>query len=159
MSDAYLKLTIGDYTCRLERFVNSVLPRMLVGVGDPITYSAAGSVIVQGEAHDQFNIWNIDADITVEQYQALLIIYAESDYQRRHNGDPSITVVDTTASVADRGGRTRALAPGTSEITDGSYTLYYAQFKAVMQSFPEFRQFGKGYIAKFVLQETERVPA
>lgn len=158
MSKAFLKLTIGDLTVTHNQFFNEVAPRIdAEGQEDEVIYTPPGSTVIQGTDYDNWSIWNVDAYCTKDDFDTLCLIRVEQRYRRQHGlNEPFITVVDTTQKMQERAPRTRALAPGAIEGNRSPYIVYYAQYKAVMLSRPEFRLVGDECAVRYRLQEIEK---
>jgi len=157
---SYLQLSIGGLSVTLTRFLNRTLPRIdAEGQETSAIYSPSGAASVQGVVYAQKSLWNIEAECSIEAYETLKLIRKESDYQRSSNGDPNILILDTTERYEERGSRTRAIVPSTSEITRSPYVLYYAQFNAIMQNKPEAEETPIGFNVRFVMLETDPTSA
>lgn len=155
---AYLELSISGLTARFDRFANDLLPRIdaTAESGSSVNYTASGVAVIQAPSFESFSLWNIETTCSKANYETLKLIYLESNYQIRNNGSYNILITDTTQLYEERGSRTRAIAPDTTETVRAPYVLYFAQFYGVMLAKPEFKQQGNGYVAQFTLQETDK---
>ena len=155
---SYLELSINGLTARFDRFINDTLPRIDATEESVsgVNYTASGVAVILAPSYDSFSLWNAEVICTRENYETLKLIYLESNYQIRNNGNYNILITDTTQLYEERGSRTRALAPDTTETARTFYVLYFAQFYGVMLAKPEFKLQGNGYVAQFTLQETDK---
>lgn len=158
MSNAYLELSINGLSVRFERFFDDQLPRVdAEGEEESVIRTASGSTVIQGTSYDNFSLWNINGYCSEDDFDTLCLMRIESKYRRQNGLDPSILVIDRTQKHRERGIRTRALAPGTTEVSRSPYVLYFAQYKAIMPGLPQARLTGKGFTANLTLIETDRV--
>lgn len=158
---SYLQLSIGGFSITFNRFLNNTLPRISAeGQETIVNFSPSGATSVQGVVYPKKLLWNIEAECSTEDYEEKLsLIYEESEYQRKSGGDPNILIHDATERFRERGVRTRAIVPSTTEIIRSPYTLYYAQFYGIMQSEPEAQVTPIGFNVRFVMLETDATTA
>lgn len=95
-----------------------------------VSYSAAGTPILDGPAVANKHRWQISAYMSEELYWALLALHADQESRLRNFANWQILLADQKARVVDFGARTRAIVEGTTEqaIADGG-VAYFAQFQ------------------------------
>ncbi|MBD3882182.1 hypothetical protein IFO70_10465 [Phormidium tenue FACHB-886] len=175
-----LRLSIASFNVQIDKFLGAQQPRTRVNIGS-VTYTAAGVAVGKGTWFEPFHQWDVQAIVTETQMKQLKLIYAEHEYWReRHTAEAeanaNVMIWDTTQFYEERLPRSRAVAPpivvGNETLCDTTpemfpavnptHTLYFARFAAWFSTEP---QFSKGYRnpnlfqARFILQETDRVPA
>jgi hypothetical protein len=160
---SYLKLELAGYSVTLSKFANDEFPRTDPTNLTPI-YTATGTTVVQGVMYEPPCLWTVNAFCSTAEYLHLKTIWTESDFQRRHGGSYQILVTDTTQEFVERYPRTRAIAPGTSEVllpnaSLPSHVAYFGQYKAWMPQQPKFQQVGVRKGVSFTLYEVDRVAA
>lgn len=121
-----LILSIGPYSLSITRFGNypGKYPRIAPNwVG--ISQSARGASLRSNTYFRPKHLWSFDCRLTIEQFATLQRMMA---YYWANRG--SWTIHDYTHPFEEVIPRTRALATGATESSDGTTTLYYAQFNA-----------------------------
>lgn len=159
-----IDLSISGIAVSLRLFSSEDYPRIAAAGNAGVTYTATGVAVGNGRADEAKHIWDLKTYCTLEQEQALRLIWAEHDYLRRSLQTCDINLSDKTQLFEERAPRTRALASGTTAIAypatgTATHTLYYAQFKAWMTEKPKFSVAGLHRLAAFTLYETGKVVA
>lgn len=154
-----LTLSISGLSLEINRFTEGRFPRTIVDHYAKVEYSFYGSNIGDGSLFVPKFIWAVGAVLTKDEARLLSTIYSEFDTLRRLDLSANILLIDTIQEVQERAPRTRAIAPGTSEVFVGSnHTSYFAQYNVWITSPPDYEVFGLDRRCNFTMMETDFIP-
>ena len=157
-----ITLILDSLSVSFTRFVDPKFPRARAVDGGKLEYSANGNAIGDGPVYEAPHLWSFSVYCTEQDMRILGAMYHESDARRRvlPQINTELTLVDMVREYQERSPRTRAIAPGTSEVMVGaSHVSYFAQFHVWFVAEPEFDKAGDKRIAHLSFQETEKFPA
>jgi hypothetical protein len=155
-----ITLSIASISVILDTFINTDYPRIEARENGGVAYSIAGTPAVSGFVYEPKHIWVISALCSSAQWDALEAIYLESERRRRNLLDYDVLIEDLVTDFKELQPRTRSLIPDTlEELLYGSYSKYYAQFKAAFTERPKRTETGRLLSVSCQLQETVKVLA
>ncbi|MEH2467847.1 hypothetical protein [Nostoc sp.] len=152
-----ITLILDSLSADFAKFVEPKFPRARAIEGGKLAYSANGSSIGDGLVFEQPHLWTFSVYCSEQDMRILGAMYHESDVRRRllPQINTELTLIDKVREYQERSPRTRAIAPGTSEVMVGaSHVSYFAQFHVWFVSEPEFDKAGDKRIAHLSFQET-----
>ena len=145
-----ITLVGGGITLPLKLFSGSTFPREQITPAIGVGFSAYGTPNTDGTSYEPKNIWNFVAIVSPADAELLDVL---ETIGRTEN----ILIYDYTRRVWDTAARSRALAPGASEVTKGSQTGYYAQFYGRVTQPIKPEEDGAYLLCAVQLTETDRV--
>lgn len=160
---ATIDLSISGISVSLRLFDSQDYPRISVdGQAGAVSYTATGVAVGNGRIHEPKFLWSITAYCDDTQQEALDLIWVEHDRLRRTFQTCDILIYDKTRLYREPAPRSRAIAPGTSEIPyprsgTATHVSYFACFCAWMSDRPRYSIRGSHVLATIGLSETVRV--
>ena len=145
-----ITLVGGGITLPLKLFSGSTFPREQITPAIGVGFSAYGTPNTDGTSYEPKHIWNFVAIVSPADAELLDVL---ETIGRTEN----ILIYDYTRRVWDTAARSRALAPGASEVASGSRTGYYAQFYARFTQPIKPEEQGAYLLCAVQLTETDRV--
>jgi len=153
-----LELSLNSQSVVIRNFNNADIPRVPIQVAG-LTYSSAGTPVGTGVAYEYKHLWDVTCRLEIAEAYELKALYGMFEYRRREKLDANILIIDTTDRYEEYGSRSRAIAPGTTDVVNGYMHLYFAQFKGWFTAAPKFSGNGRYRQCTFQLTETDKVPA
>ena len=146
-----ITLVGGGITLALKLFSGTSFPREQIKAAIGVGFSAYGTPNTDGTSYEPKHIWNFVAIVSPADAELLDVLEVISRSQ-------NILIYDYTRRVWDTAARSRALAPGASEVVEGSQTGYHAQFYGRVTQPIKPEEDGAFLLCAVQLTETDRVP-
>jgi len=136
-----LVLTLDALSVQLDRMPAGDRPRQLPQIGE-LSYNDGGTPVINGQTYEAKHIWVVTCYMSRPNRRLLSALYEKAEFNRRTTGaDYQITIDDTTEEIQEPTPRTRGIVTGTDEISvAGGMVSYFARFKGVMKSRPQFAE-------------------
>ena len=151
---AGITLSIGPYTLPITLFERGAYPRT-VTQWVTISESARGNSIRRNTAFRPKYLWTFTCALSVAEIKTLKRMVAYYEANRGPWG-----LEDFTDEFEESTPRTRALATGATEDSDGMTVLYYARFNAEPVQFPQLSELNiAGDRVALQFRETEATTA
>ena len=120
-----ITLSLGSYSLSITRFGNypGQYPRLSTNYTQ-ISHSISGAASRTGVVYRPPAIWTFEGRLTQDQYETL--IRMEALYWNNRTG----WIIYDYTNYYGEATRTRAIAPNSTEASDGTTVLYYPQWRA-----------------------------
>lgn len=155
---------VNSYSVQISRFLDDGYNRVWANFTNQET-SANGAVSIRKRLYKRL-IWTITCALQWADVQTLQAMLEAADANWDLSAeDGSLVLADLIEPFTEIGARTRALAPGASEVIGNGKTSYYGQFKVQLTDLDTPRlsdqstDTDRWYRCRFVLNELEVVAA